>query len=74
MSCGLYKKIASAFAPAVELSETLADLNEVAFGHGCCGRGILGSSDSPLQRGILLAESHQRLCKPLIAEASVVAP
>jgi len=26
VSCGLYKKIASAFAPAVELSEALADL------------------------------------------------
>ena len=25
MSCGLYKKIASAFAPAVELSETSVD-------------------------------------------------
>ena len=46
------------------------DLNEVAYGHGCCGRVILWSSDSPLQRGIPLAESHQPSCKSLIAKGT----
>jgi hypothetical protein len=47
---------------------TQADLNEVASGHGQRGRDILWSSDSPLQRGIPLAESHQGVCNPLIAK------
>jgi hypothetical protein len=54
-----------------------ADLNEVAYGHGPRGRGILWSSGSPVQRGIPLAESHQPSCKPLIAkgiDSSSIAP
>ncbi len=46
----------------------LADLNEVAYGHGCRGRVILWSSGSPVQFGIRLAESHQPSCKSLIAK------
>jgi hypothetical protein len=48
----------------------LADLNEVAYGHGHRGRDILGSNGSPLQRGIPLAESHQPSCKSLIAKGT----
>jgi len=48
----------------------LADLNEVAYGHGCCWRVILWSSGSPVQRGILLAESHEPSCKSLIAKGT----
>src|SRR5665811_1850419 len=47
---------------------TEADLNEVAYGHGCRGRVILWSSGSPVQRGIPLAESHHPSCKPLTAK------
>src|ERR1035437_5703701 len=45
-----------------------ADLNEVAYGHGCWGRVILWSSGSPVQSGISLAESHQLFCKSFIAK------
>jgi len=47
-----------------------ADLNEVAYGHGCWGRVILWSSGSPVQSGIPLAESHQPSCKSFIAEGT----
>jgi hypothetical protein len=47
-----------------------ADLNEVAYGHGCWGRVILWSSGSPVQRGIPLAERHQPSCKSLIAKGT----
>jgi hypothetical protein len=46
------------------------DLNEVAYGHGCCGRVILWSSGSPVQSGIPRAESHQPSCKSLIAKGT----
>jgi len=49
---------------------TLAELNEVAYGHGCWGRVILWSSGSPVQSGIPLAESHQPSCKSLIAKGT----
>lgn len=45
-----------------------ADLNEVAYGHGSCGRVILSSRGSPVQRGVPLAESHQSLHNPFIAK------
>jgi hypothetical protein len=48
----------------------LADLNEVASGHGHRGRVILWSSGSPLQSGIPLAERHQPSSKSFIAKGT----
>jgi len=47
----------------------LADLNEVAYGHGCRGRCYpLVRVEAPVQFGIRLAESHQPSCKSLIGK------
>jgi hypothetical protein len=48
----------------------LADLNEVAYGHGDRGRVILWSSGSPVQSGIPLAESRQPSRKSFIAKGA----
>lgn len=52
----------------------LADLNEVAYGHGCRGRVILWCSDSPLQRGARLAETIEFPASYSLQRDSIVAP
>ena len=56
-----------------ERVRSLADLNEVAYGHGHghCGRDILWSSGGPAQRGTPLAENHQSSLKSFIAKGIV---
>ena len=56
------------FSSLTERRLHLHDLNEVAYGHGCRGRGMLRSSGSPVQSGISLAESHQLSCNSFIAK------
>jgi hypothetical protein len=58
------------FSSLTERRLHLHDLNEVAYGHGCRGRGMLRSSGSPVQSGISLAESHRPSCKSLIPKAA----
>ena len=51
-----------------------ADLNEVAYGHGCRGRVMLWSSGSPSQRGVRLAETIDFPASYSLQRDSIVAP